>query len=59
MSSLKLPKDKSEARRVVYETLQIVKTKLGVHQQNAFSPLANEIMARLYPKKNNSKKRRA
>ena len=49
MSSLRLPKDKSEAQRVVWETLQIVKTKLGVRQRNAFSSLATEIMGKLYP----------
>jgi len=54
MSSLRLPKDKGEARRVVYETLGFIRTKLGL-RKGTFNSLANEIMMKMYSKKKTGK----
>jgi hypothetical protein len=48
--SLNLPTDKSEARRVVFETLRVVRDKLSL-PRGSFDHLATEIMHKLYPPK--------
>jgi hypothetical protein len=55
MSSMDRP-ERSQAYRVIVDTLQEVKRRLGVTEQNAFSPLATELINKWYPQKKNSEK---
>jgi hypothetical protein len=59
MSSLKLPDDPSQARRVVFDTLATVSRKLGL-PKGAFNRLTGEIMAEITAKihKQNAGKKR-
>jgi hypothetical protein len=49
MSSLKLPDDPSQARRVVFDTLETVSRKLGL-PKGAVNRLTTEIMAEITAK---------
>jgi hypothetical protein len=55
MGSMKRPKKRSEAYRVVCDTLATVSKKLHL-PKGAFDPLANEIMAKMYPPKKKATK---